>query len=142
MSEIAIQSTAQGVNIDLAAGYTSITATDLATKKLVYAAVTSAESLKDHVGETITVVDVLSQPIADVDKNGNVEEYTRITLIAADGTAYSASSTGVLNSLNTAFKIFGPPAAWKADGGLAFIAREVQSPNNKAWRFVTLDIAD
>lgn len=130
----------QGVSIDLTRGYTSITGTDLNTKKRVYSAVTSAESLKDHLGETITVVDVLAQPIEDVKQDGTVEEFTRITLLTADGKAYSASSTGVLNSLDTAFKIFGPPSQW--GDGLDFVAREVQSPNNKAWRFVALDIAD
>ena len=140
MAELAVITNTQGSTTSLSKGYTSITSSDMATKKRVYAAVTAAESLKDHLGVKITVVDVLAQVVEEVKPDGTVEEYTRITLLAADGKAYSASSTGVLNSLETAFKIFGEPSQWGE--GLTFVAREVQSPNNKSWRFVTLDIAE
>ena len=96
MAELAVITNTQGSTTSLSKGYTSITSSDMATKKRVYAAVTAAESLKDHLGVEITVVDVLAQVIEEVKSDGTVEEYTRITLLAADGKAYSASSTGVL----------------------------------------------
>lgn len=142
MSDVAVIPTAK--RSQLASGYTSITSTDMDTKKKVFIAVTQAESLKANLGKKITVVDVLTQPMSEEKRNEKtgeitLDEYTRITLIADDGKAYAASSTGVLNSLETAFQVFGPPSEW--GDGLTFIPREEQSPNNKMYKFVTLDLA-
>lgn len=124
--------------IDLKEGYTSIRATDMETKKKVYAAVTAPAELADFVGKEIVVENVITQKIyGQPDERGVVDVYTRSILIAPDGKAYAASSTGIINSLETAVAIFGEPE-WK--GGLAFTVRQGQSTNNKAWKFLTLDI--
>lgn len=82
------------------ANYSSIKATDTATKKLVVNALNNAESLSDHEGETLNVVGVFTKPGVRRarDKNGVDTPCTNTTLICEDGTAYFSQSEGVRNA--------------------------------------------
>lgn len=80
--------------------YSSIQATDTATKKLVVNAMNNAESLSDHEGETLEVIGVFTKPgiRRARDKNGVDMPCTNTTFVCADGTAYFSQSEGVRNA--------------------------------------------
>lgn len=82
------------------ASYSSIQATDTATKKLVVNAMNNAESLSDHEGETLEVIGVFTKPgiRRARDKNGVDMPCTNTTLVCVDGTAYFSQSEGVRNA--------------------------------------------
>ena len=80
--------------------YSTIKATDTATKKLVVNAMNNAESLSDHEGETLDVIGVFTKPGVRRarDKNGVDAPCTNTTLVCKDGTAYFSQSEGVRNA--------------------------------------------
>ena len=82
------------------ASYSSITATDTATKKVVVNAMNNAESLSGHEGETLNVIGVFTKPgiRRARDKNGVDAPCTNTTLVCEDGTAYFSQSEGVRNA--------------------------------------------
>lgn len=82
------------------ASYSSIQATDTATKKLVVNAMNNAESLSVHEGEILNVIGVFTKPGVRRarDKNGVDMPCTNTTLVCEDGTAYFSQSEGVRNA--------------------------------------------
>lgn len=82
------------------ASYSSIKATDAATKKLVVNAMNNAESLSNYEGKTLDVIGVFTKPgiRRARDKNGVDAPCTNTTLICEDGTAYFSQSEGVRNA--------------------------------------------
>lgn len=84
------------------ASYSSIKATDTATKKLVVNAMNNAESLADYEGKTLNVIGVFTKPgiRRARDKNGVDTPCTSTTLVCEDGTAYFSQSEGVRNAVD------------------------------------------
>lgn len=82
------------------ANYSSIQATDTATKKLIVNAMNKAESLADYEGKTLNVIGVFTKPgiRRARDKNGVDTPCTNTTLVCEDGTAYFSQSEGVRNA--------------------------------------------
>lgn len=82
------------------ASYSTIKATDTATKKLVVNAMNNAESLADHEGEVLNVIGVFTKPgiRRARDKNAVDTPCTNTTLVCEDGTAYFSQSEGVRNA--------------------------------------------
>lgn len=82
--------------------YSSIKATDTATKKLVVNAMNNAESLKDYEGKALNVIGVFTKPgiRRARDKNGVDMPCTNTTLICEDGIAYFSQSEGVRNAVD------------------------------------------
>lgn len=80
--------------------YSSIQATDTATKKLVVNAMNNAESLSEYEGKTLNVIGVFAKPgiRRARDKNGVDMPCTSTTLVCEDGTAYFSQSEGVRNA--------------------------------------------
>lgn len=80
--------------------YSSIKATDTATKKLVVNAMNNADSLADHADEVLNVIGVFTKPgiRRARDKNSVDTPCTNTTLICEDGTAYFSQSEGVRNA--------------------------------------------
>lgn len=89
-----------GVDLYTPASYSSIKATDTATKKLVVNAMNNAESLSDHEGETLNVIGVFTKPGVRRarDKNGVDTPCTNTTLVCEGGAAYFSQSEGVRNA--------------------------------------------
>lgn len=87
-------------NLYTPSSYSSIQATDTATKKLVVNAMNNAESLSDHEGEPLNVIGVFTKPgiRRARDKNGVDMPCTNTTLVCEDGTAYFSQSEGVRNA--------------------------------------------
>ena len=77
----------------------------------IYNAVNSkGESLDDHKGEVLEIVDVAAHPVSLVDENtGEVVDALRTILIAKNGTVYDAVSQGIASSLSKIFGIVGMP---------------------------------
>ena len=93
--------------------YSSVTGTDIEARKTVYNAVNNAEQISDHLGEEFHLVHIIQQPTESLnEETGVVEEYTRTTLITADGTAYSAGSDGIAGSVDNLLAAFGEPSEW------------------------------
>ena len=84
------------------------------SKVAIYNAVNGAdESISDHIGEVLEVVDVVAYPVSLVDEEtGDVLEALRTVLVTKDGKAYTAVSQGITNSLSRIFSIVGMPS-WK-----------------------------
>lgn len=80
--------------------YSSVKATDTATKKLVVNAMNNADSLANHEDEVFNVIGVFTKPgiRRARDKNGVDMPCTNTTLICEDGTAYFSQSEGVRNA--------------------------------------------
>lgn len=86
---------------------------DFETKVSIFDAVTNAEDVADHLGETILLSNVVAQSITiNDDETGNPIDVVRLVLVAEDGAAYGAISGGIARSLSTLFGILGQPNTW------------------------------
>lgn len=86
------------------------------SKVAIYNAVNGAdESISDHIGEVLEVVDVVAYPVTITDEEtGEIMEALRTVLVTKDGKAYTAVSQGITNSLARIFSIVGMPS-WKEE---------------------------
>lgn len=77
----------------------------------IYNAVNSkGESLDDHKGEVLEIVNVAAHPVSLVDENtGEVVQAMRTVLIDKNGKNFDAVSQGVVSSLQKIFAIVGKP---------------------------------
>lgn len=77
----------------------------------IYNAVNSkGESLDDHKGEVLEIVNVAAHPVSLVDENtGELVDALRTVLIAKNGVIYDAVSQGIASSLSKIFGIVGMP---------------------------------
>lgn len=82
-----------------------------ASAAAIYNAVNSkGESLDEHKGEVLEIVNVAAHPVTLVDENtGALVEALRTVLIAKDGKIYDAVSKGIASSLSKIFGIVGMP---------------------------------
>lgn len=134
MSEIAVRNTGTTTLID---GYTSITGDDVETRKRVFKAVSDAVPLKQALGKTLTIVDVIVQPTSsENEQTGEVEEYLRTTLIDDKGVAHSAGSVGIATALKNIFDIVGEPGseAWPLK------VKPVSRTGRKGFDYLTLEL--
>ena len=84
------------------------------SKVAIFNAVNGAdESLGDHIGEVLEVVDVVAHPVTLTDEEtGEIINSLRTVLITKDGKTYTAVSQGITNALARVFSIVGMPS-WK-----------------------------
>lgn len=93
--------------------YSSVKGTDVDARKLVYNAVNNAEQVSDHLGEEFLLSNIIQQPTESLnEETGEVEVYTRTTLITPDGKAFSAGSDGIAGSVDNLIAAFGEPSEW------------------------------
>ena len=78
-----------------------------------YNALSDAEDIRDHLGETLEVVDFAAEPTEIEDENGEVVNAIRTVLITKDGTALQSCSDQLVRSLNRLFVMLGTPDKWK-----------------------------
>lgn len=104
------------------------TTVDMSTeegKDLVYTALQDAEKIEDHLNEPIALRDVVTQNMQMVnEQTGEMQDTVRVILIAADGTAYTAISNVIMNSLNTLFSIYGTPDKWDSPKNVVVTERK------------------
>lgn len=78
-----------------------------------YNALSDAEDIRDHLGETLEVVDFAAEPTEIEDENGEVVNAIRTVLITKDGAALQSCSDQLVRSLNRLFVMLGTPDKWK-----------------------------
>lgn len=111
-----------GLGVELAnltsgrvAGYCSIQGTDFGSRVAVVNAMTSASPVADNLDKLIMLKDVVIQEVQLVnERTGELQAVPRITLIDADGSAFSATSDVVFKDLKTFFSVLGTPNTWPA----------------------------
>ena len=93
--------------------YSSIRGDDFESKLRVIDALTNAERFDEHLNEVIMWKDVVVRPQSAVnEETGELQTFPSITLIAEDGTAYTAGSVGVYSAVETFLGILGHPSTW------------------------------
>lgn len=94
--------------------FCSIVGDDIESKKRIFNAVSNSTPLKDMIGKTIAIKDVIAQNVRleDMNKPGEFNDAVRVVLIDPDGVAYGTVSSGVMNSLTNLFAIVGKPETW------------------------------
>lgn len=116
----------------------TITGDDHDTRKRIFKAVASSKSISDMIGKDVKVANIVQQWIVPEPKvneaTGEVKQdkpYIRTTLIGPDGEpAYSASSKGIVNSVDQILDILGQPASWENDFEVFRIHEEGKKPNS------------
>ena len=119
------------------AAYSSIKGEDFESRRELFAALSDAKPLQDHLGKPISVKHVVIMPIEVTDEiTGEVDTIARTTLVAADGSAFSAASRGIDNSIQQIFSVFGEPYTWPEP--ITFVASREGAGTNK---YMTLRLA-
>ena len=92
---------------------------DRKTKVAIFNAINGAdEQVADHIGETLSIVNVVAHPITLVDEStGEIVECLRTVLIDDKGKSYVAVSQGIASALSRIFSIVGSPdgGAWEKE---------------------------
>ncbi len=101
-------------------GYSSLTSNDQDTRRRVFAATSDALPLSENLGVTIALVHMLAEPQQSEEyvdeKTGETipaSEFTRITLISEDGTAYTGTGHGLENAFVNVLRTLGHPSNWQ-----------------------------
>lgn len=120
---------------DFSAGmFCSIHAETQADRLDIFEAVSNSAPLDDVVGKTVTVENVIIQPVEMADPaTGEVSMRNRIVLITPEGNAYGCTSTGVETSLKNLFAIVGVPP-WNP----AITFDVVKKPGRNGYKFTSL----
>ena len=105
----------------------------------MYNALNDAVPLRDVVGETLSVKDIIVQRVEVETDEGDVVEQPRTSLITSDGAAYSATSNGIFSAVRNILGIFGHPSAWEAP--LKVVVEEKTTRRNAMYRYLTLSLA-
>ena len=94
-------------------GYSSMNVQDHDQAVAFFNAVTNPTGkLKEHINETLNLVDVSIEPIEVKHEDGTANIAPRIVLVTDDKESYSCVSVGVYAALKRIFFLFGPPDAW------------------------------
>ena len=119
--------------------FSTVDAKTMEGKAAVYKALNSATPLRDVVGETLSVKDVIVQRVDVETDEGDVVEQPRTSLITSDGAAYSATSNGVFSAVKNILGIFGHPSTWESP--LKVVVEERATRRNAMYRYLTLSLA-
>ena len=83
----------------------------------IYNAINGAdESIADHIGETLEIVNVVAHPITIPDEEtGEIITCLRTVLLDKNGKSYTAVSQGITSALSRIFSLVGTPdnGAWE-----------------------------
>lgn len=115
--------------------YSSIQTENFEDRITVFNAVQGSNPLADNIGKVINLKDFIVQSVTlPDDKTGEVNEAPRCTLIDADGTAYHATSVGIMGVLLQLYKIAGEPSGWAHP----IAVQAVREKGNNGYNFFTL----
>lgn len=99
--------------------FTTVQGDDFDSRLTVFAALTDAEPVANHLGTVFNLKDVVSQVITIKDQEASARagqdvyvDVPRTVLIADDGKAFAAISNNILKSLETLFAVLGEPHTW------------------------------
>ena len=119
--------------------FSTVDATTMEGKKTLYKALNESMPLREHVGEVLSLKDVIVQEAEVTTEEGDVVTQPRTSLIAEDGTVYTATSNGVFSAVRNIIGIFGLPSTW--DGPLKVVVEEKVTRRNSMYRYLTLSLA-
>ena len=119
--------------------FSTVDAKTMEGKASVYRALNDAVPLRDVVGETLSVKDIIVQRVEVETDEGDVVEQPRTSLITSDGAAYSATSNGIFSAVKNILGIFGHPSTWEAP--LKLVVEEKATRRNAMYRYLTLSLA-
>lgn len=102
----------QGLNSG-AGFFSTVSGDDFESKLMVAEALTSSVAIDQNLGKTIMLANIIVQPVELTNETtGEVETAPRIILLDADGTAYHATSVGLLSSVRNILASLGSPSKW------------------------------
>lgn len=117
---------------------TTMKGDSLEARKATLNAVTNAEPISDHLGETINLVHVVAQAVVIVDdKTSEATDAIRAILLDANGNAFAATSDGLMGSLRDIFGIMGQPDTWVEPLPI----RVVEKRGRSGFRFYKIELA-
>lgn len=125
----------RGMNDPSAALYSSIKSDSFEDRKAIAAALTTSTPVDENLNTVIQLKDFIIQPVDLADQNGNVNTAPRIVLIAADGSAFHATSVGLLSALKNIVAVVGEPATWDAPIAI----RVVEQKGRNGYKFFTIE---
>jgi len=132
-----VASAIAGLNDSSAAFYTSIKGSDFAARKLIAAAQTKSVPLADNLNKEIALRNFIVQSVQlEDEKSGEVNDAPRVTLIDEDGTAYHATSVGLLSALRNIMSTLGEADTWPE----AVPVRVVEQRGRNGYRFMTIEL--
>ena len=130
--------------------FCSFSPDDVAGKVKLYNAINSPdERLSDFINTPITIRDVvvskvkLSEKVESENENpfipeetANVREGFRVVIIDVEGKSYTATSTGIYNSVSTLRSIFG---GLHFEDGLKAMVKQIKTKNGKTLTLALVD---
>lgn len=123
------------INQGSAAFYSSIKGDDMDSKLAVASALSNAESLSDNLNKHLAVKDLIVQHVELVnEQTGKLESAPRITIITADGAAYSATSIGVFSAVKQLLGVVGEPETWTKPIDMFAVSEK----GNNGYKYTTL----
>jgi hypothetical protein len=127
-----------GLNDANSSFYSSIKGTDWAARKAIAGAITTSTPIATVLGKTINLVNIIVQMVQIADREtAEVNDAPRVILIDADGTAYHATSAGLLSAIRNILATMGEPSDWPEP--LPIVVKEERGRNN--YRFMTIQFA-
>lgn len=115
---------------------TTIKGEDFDARLALATALTTSEPLADNIGKTINLVDYVITVVNVLNKQtGEVVEAPRLVLVDADGTAYHATSLGLLTSIRNIRLAIGD--LW---GERPVPVQVVRQRGNNGFHFFTVNI--
>lgn len=127
-----------GMDAGVATIYSTIKTDSLAAKVELFTALSNAERIDDHLGETINLKHVVAQVVEVTQEDGSKTDTVRTILIAEDGTAYAAVSSGLFKALENLLQVLGTPDTW---GNAAIPIQVVAEKSRRGFRFFTVKMA-
>lgn len=124
----------QGLNNPGNRFYSSIKSENFADKLAIAAALTTSIPIDENLNKEIKLTNFIVQPVDLTDSEGNINTAPRVVMIDADGTAYHATSIGLLSSLQNIVSVLGEPSAWPAPVSI----KVVKQKGNKGFSFFTV----
>lgn len=125
----------QGLNNPGNRFYSSIKSENFADKLKIAAALTTSIPIDENLNKEIKLVNFIVQPVDLVnEKTNEINTAPRVVMIDADGTAYHATSIGLLSSLENIVSVLGEPSSWPAPVSI----QVVKQKGNKGFSFFTI----
>ena len=125
----------EGLNNPGTRFYSSIKSENFADKLAIASALTTSVPIDENLNKEIKLTNFIVQPVELLnDRTGEVNTAPRVVMIDADGTAYHATSIGLLSSLQNIRSVLGEPSDWPAPVSI----QVVKQKGNKGFSFFTI----
>lgn len=118
--------------------FSTVDASTTEGKKTLFKALNESVPLREHVGEVLSLKNIIIQEAEVTTEEGDTVTQPRTSLIVEDGTVYAATSNGIFSSIRNIINIFGLPSTW--DGPLKVLVEEKATRRNSMYRYLTLSL--